>query len=390
MNNLSANKNRTISLCITLLLLGCVIFGAILPVSAASYPKPTNKVADEAGVLSESTIRSIKNTNESLAADVGASIAVCTVKTTGSTPINEYAAALFKEWKLGEGVLLVIATEDDNYYFIQSVGVDKIITNDVLADVRDKYLESDFAAGNIDRGVFKTVTSLSSHLVNGLEDAADSTDEDKTTEDGEEKENKGTTAGGVIVGFFKFILILVLIVVVLFAALFVAAIFNDDAAAIFQFIWQNVILRKQSKTYSMPREYYDDRLYGNAQTRNRPQNRSNANRRPQNLPPRQDQPRLREPQMRNQAPRGNYDQRPPQNRYYNADGTPRRQNQNQYDQYNQYNQYPQNRQGNYRQGQQPQGNYRQAPTQSRPRPQSQQYDGEETRAFTIPGRGQNN
>lgn len=375
---ISTKNLKALRLCVTLLMLGCMIFGAVLPVAAVSYPKPDNKVADEAKVLSESTVRSIQKANQDLT-DVGASIAVCTVKTTGDTKIDEYARGLFKDWKLGEGVLLLIAVDDENYFFVQSVGVDKIITNEVLATVRDSSLEEDFAAGNIDRGVLKTVSRLSMLLVSALENTvSDEGDENTDTdEETDADENKGTTFGSVIVGIFKFILVLVLIVVVLFAALFAAALFNDDCAEIFSNIWQNFILRKgrnSKKTYSMPSEYYDERLYGNrpqnAQRRPNPNN-SNANRRPpqygQNRQP--NRPQSQSGQNRPQNPQYNGQAR--RNQYYNADGTPRqpRSNQNQ-----------QNRQNGYRQNPNDQQNA------------ANQYGaqfGDETRQFTIPGRGQN-
>lgn len=377
------NYRSKLRLCVTLLMLCCIVFTAVIPVSAATYPKPSDKVADEAGVLSENTIRSIKNTNEKLTKDVGAAVAVCTVKTTGDTNIADYASAVFKEWKLGEGVLILIANDDNNYYFVQSVGVEKIITNEVLANVRDTCLEEDFAAGNIDRGVFKAVTRLSSLLVSALEDAVADENTENQGATSTDKSEKGTTFGSVLVGFFKFVLWVALILIILFVALFVAALFNDDAASIFSFVWQNLILRKRNnKAYSMPGDYYDERLYGNGnrgnaqrnaqQRRNPDQHRPNSNRRPP-----QNHGALPSPSNGANGAngnRGNYPQnrqmnqnRQPQNRpsngqtYYNADGTVRRPRQNPNSQYN-HNVNNQN--------------------------QNTQF-GDETRQFIIPGREQN-
>lgn len=376
------NIHNALRLCIILLTLGCMIFGSVQPIAAASYPKPKDKVADEAGVLSEATIRTIKSTNDDLIKDFGVAVAVCTVKTTGETALDVYAQKLFREWKLGEGVLLIIAVDDDDYYLIQSTGVEKIITNDELSKVRDKYLEEDFAAGNIDRGVFKTVSRLSSLLTSGLKDAADTSANEENSE--ENSEGKGTTVGSVIVGFFKVILWIVLILVFLFVALFVGALFNDDCAEIFSFIWQTFILRNSSKKpYSMPNELYDERLYGNRRNNGQHGQRrpnSNGNRRPpQNNQQRQSNyPRLQSGNSNHGGQNSNYPRNNSQrnmqsqnrrDQYYNADGTPRRQRPNPNAQNGgQYNSGTQNVYGS---------GY------------DRNFNSDETRAFTIPGRGYN-
>lgn len=380
---------RHLHLAVTVFLLGCLLLTAALPAFAA-YPKEDHNIADEAKVLSESTIRTIKTTNASLEEDLGVSIAVCTVKTVGNTEIREYAAGLFRDWKLGEGVLLLIAAEDQNYYFIQSTGVEKIITNDVLAEVRNEYLEKDFASGNIDRGVLKTVSRLSSLLVSGFADLASAAEEDESADADSEK---GTTIGSVIIGLFKFVLFVVLFAIAAFVLLFIAALFNDDCAAILQkYVFQ------RGKNTSIQQNYYDERLYGQprrTQNPNQPPRRPNPNaqQRPQNRPnPAQGYNRPANPYAqqgyaqnrpyRQNAARpngylpsgsghgsgygsgygsgsgyghGNANIPAQQNRqttYYNADGSERRAPQRQ----------PQSRQ------------------------QNQQMNGDETRAFTIPTR----
>ena len=175
--------------------------------------------------------------------------------------------------------LLLIAKDDKNYYFVQSVGVESVLTNDVLKSIRDEYLEEDFEAGDINRGVNKCVTKLKNVLTAGIPAAKTS---DNTT-DTANSEPTGTTVGSVIAGFFKAVLWIVLIAVVLLVAFFVLAMYNEDAAALFR----KYILRKPDNR-RMPEEYYDERLYGD------PRRRQNRNRLPQG----QAQPRLRAPEDR--------------------------------------------------------------------------------------------
>lgn len=411
----TVNRNRRdfLKVLAAWVLLAVMILSAALPIAAA-YPKKDGNVADEAGVLSENTIRSLKKNNDTLKADIGVSIALCTVKTTGETSIEEYARGLFKSWNLGDGVLILIAVEDEDYYFIQSKGIEKVITNDVLASVRDNYFEDDFLAGNIDRGVIKTVSNLSTELVSRLKESAkaeaEKAEEEKT--DDSETEGEGTTVGSFIVGVFKFILVLALIALLAFAALFVAALFNDDCAEIMR---TYVFRRGQNRT---PAYNYDERLYGRqsagqqAGQQRRPQQRRPQDPYAQNRQildqrrsnpaynphrtnyggqldpyaqnPRQPQPGVQRgytqnPQngaYRNNSLPAGYNQNGVRT-YYNADGTQRQQNarpvrQQQYAQQ----QYAQNSYS--QQNQRPQQRYRQP-----------EMNGEETRAFTIPGRGNN-
>ena len=63
-----------------------------VPVFAETvYPKPTDYIADDAAILSESTVREIKEKNDTLISEVKAVIAVCIVKTTSGVDIGKYA-----------------------------------------------------------------------------------------------------------------------------------------------------------------------------------------------------------------------------------------------------------------------------------------------------------
>lgn len=319
------NFSRIIACLLVVIMIGAMAIGV-----SAAYPKADEFVADEAGVLSESTIRQIKKTNKELSDDFGVTIAVCTVKTTGDTAIAEYARELFTEWKMGEGVLLLIASDDKNYYLVQSTGIDESITNDDLTLIRDGYLEVDFAAGNIDSGVIKTVSKLASELEAGLEEVPASSTIDKD-EDEEKEKNEGTTFGAVLVTILKVILYIALFALAAFIILFVAAMFNDDAAA----LMQKYVFRR-GKTNPAP-AYYDERLYGNGRApAQRQSQRPAQNGQRQGY---QGNSQQRQGQRPNQNQGSQQVRRPNPNQMYNADGTPRRPRQNQQNGQGNYNDY---------------------------------------------------
>ena len=251
----TSRRSRHCAGLISLIIAAVVVMGTLSPAFAGTYPKAEKYIADEAGVISEVTARTIRNANEELEKNAGAVIAVCTVSTTGDTPIGEYTRAVFHDWKLGESILILIAVDDMNYYFLQSTAIDKILSNEELQSITNDYLEADFVEGNIDTGVMKVCAKLSSVLGSRM----------NTTDEAADGENKGKTFGSVIAGFFKAILWIVLIAVILFVILFVAALFNDDAAAILR---KYVFHSKPQNSVSQIR--YDERLYGR-QTERRPQ-----------------------------------------------------------------------------------------------------------------------
>ncbi len=322
----------------------------LLPVTvaAAKYPKPENFVADDADILSESVINMIRDTNRDLLKDYGMTIAVCTVGTVGGVDIATYAQELYKEWKLGEGVLIVIAKDDKNYYFIPSVGVQDILTNEDFTSVRDNYFEADFNNGSYENAIYKSVPKFENLMISGIqnkkaeEKKAEQAEAEANGEtEGENAEEKGTTVGSVITGFFKFLLWAAIIVAVLIILLFVGALFNDDLAVIFR----KYILRKNDdvRPISTP-DFYDERLYGG---------RPNPNNGQRGRPQEQNQ---RRPNPNGYPQNGNYPNNPygynNQPRGYLGDGRNNRPNPN----YNPNNGYSYNHPQGYPQNNGPYGN----------------------------------
>jgi len=376
------------------ILLFAVMSALALPVFAEiEYPTPTDYIADDAAVLSEQTVKQIKEKNADLASEIKAVIAVCTVKSTNGIEIGKYARSLYSEWKLPTGILIVVASEDKSFFLVPSTGVSEVIDNTALEEVRDQYIEDDFAAGRIDTAIRKAVTQLSILMLREMKQetapaqSGDAPAQTPAATDAAnargDAEEKGTSLGGIIVGILKTILIIALILLALFVILFIAALFNDDVAA----IMQKYIFRR-GRTAQNNNAYYDDRLYGQQS-----QNRSSQNRRPnyngqsysgqgynaqQNRAPRPVRYDANGNPIRTQRPR-------PQQQgqtYYNADGTPRVTNRTQ----RQNPQYPQQgTQQNYYQA----NAQRARQQQNQANAQSRQPQADATRAYTIPGRGNN-
>ncbi len=251
----------------------------IFPVFAA-YPQPVDYISDESGVLSTTTKDALVTANEKLYATRNARIGICIVDSVGDEDIASYARNVFTDWNMSDGVLLVIDRGSKNYFAVQSVDIDKIVTDEVLKDILSNYLEEDFDAGNTDRGVMKTILKLDEFMTANLaatgttvggesESTADTTAE--TDADGKPVTKQSGFVRGIGI-FFKVILWLILIAALAVGGLFVAALFNDTAMSIFR----TYILRKHDAPRYAVGNNYDERLYGQkrpGQQRQNPQRR---------------------------------------------------------------------------------------------------------------------
>lgn len=161
-----ASRPRTLLIWLGLLLLTASLVSPGTA-EAAVIPKATDKfyVNDYADVLTEKTENTLTHYALLLHRETEAQVVLVTVDTTNGTPINEYATQLFNDWGIGSaaknnGLLLLLAIGDDDYWAIQGKGIEGTVTNEKLAAVLQTDLEPDFATGTYSRGAVKTYASL--------------------------------------------------------------------------------------------------------------------------------------------------------------------------------------------------------------------------------------
>ena len=134
---------------------------------AADIPEPTEDfyVYDGANVLTYETEGHIVFCNELLDDACGAQIVFVTVDTVGNESIDDYALALYNDWQIGDarkhnGVLVLLAIDDDDYYALTGTGLDLELSAGILKEYVDEYLEPDFAERDYDEGVRKLFDAL--------------------------------------------------------------------------------------------------------------------------------------------------------------------------------------------------------------------------------------
>ncbi|MGN0681823.1 MAG: TPM domain-containing protein [Candidatus Fimisoma sp.] len=142
-------------------LLVMIIFMAA-PTAFAGIPEKSQSfyVADYANVISQETENYIVEKNGQLENLCGGQIVVVAVDFLDGMDIEDYAYKVFKEWQIGSaeknnGVLLLLAIGEDNYWCMQGKGLESEISSGEIDDMLWEYLEEDFASADYDAGVRK-------------------------------------------------------------------------------------------------------------------------------------------------------------------------------------------------------------------------------------------
>ncbi len=209
----------------TALLCACLVLCLGLPALAAVPERPANKyVLDEAGVLSDKTEREIVKENNELFEECGAEVVVVAVDFLGGEDIRDYAYNLFNDWGIGSsqynnGILLVLAIGEDNYYATSGYGLEDYFDGAKFRGLLDEYLEDDFAKGDYDQGVMK----FFDEVVDEVEDYYDDFEDEYTQQieddfDYEPHYSRGNNGWrnfmGIVSNLVRVVIIMVVIIVI--------------------------------------------------------------------------------------------------------------------------------------------------------------------------------
>lgn len=151
--------------------LAAFIMAIVLALALVSRPMTATAslqelISDEAGILSKDTRDHIFSRNRNLEVNChGAQIAVVTLNTVGSGPIEEYAQRRFEKLEISRskennGVLLLVAIEDKDYYIVAGSGLSSVFTTETLSSIVRNHLEPDFGKGEYEAAVKSAFAKL--------------------------------------------------------------------------------------------------------------------------------------------------------------------------------------------------------------------------------------
>ena len=131
-------------------------------------PDPIGYVSDHAQVLSAEEKERIRSVCQDLERKTGIEMVVVTVSSITPFPsANEYATALYEQWKIGSlqqehGVMVVVAVQERQAAITLGRRMMPIITPEVRSQVGSTYLVPAIQLGHFGDGLNRTVVALAS------------------------------------------------------------------------------------------------------------------------------------------------------------------------------------------------------------------------------------
>ena len=164
------------------LALMCLLLAAAPALAINVVQNPGYYASDFASVLSGEVKNHIEVNAKALDNATGAQIVFVTLRTVQPYTTEDYANALFNNWKIGDatknnGVLVLLAISDQDYFVQQGTGLERNLPSSELSNIVNDDLEPDFANGNYSAASTKTFDALFEKLVKiyGLNLALDTT-----------------------------------------------------------------------------------------------------------------------------------------------------------------------------------------------------------------------
>ncbi len=127
---------------------------------AQDLPVPQTHVADHANLIDPQNEAALDAILAELERKTTAQVVVLTIKTTGDTPIEQYALAVAERWQLGQkgkdnGLLVVVASADRKYRFETGYGLEGIVPDSYCGSVGRKYFVPAFKRGRYGEGIYQ-------------------------------------------------------------------------------------------------------------------------------------------------------------------------------------------------------------------------------------------
>ncbi len=141
-----------------------VLFASII-VFAVDVPYLTGRVTDNAQILSDETRQSITERLKAHEDKTTNQIAVLTIPTLNGEGIEEYAVAVFNEWKLGQkgkdnGILVVVSPNDRRMRIEVGYGLEGTMPDGVAGSIIRNVITPHFKNNDYNKGIDEGVNAI--------------------------------------------------------------------------------------------------------------------------------------------------------------------------------------------------------------------------------------
>jgi uncharacterized membrane protein YgcG len=204
--------NRVLAVIVAALVIAACVFLGLRSGPAAQTDD--FYVADDAGVLSRSTIDYIVSQNRVLGAQTGARFFIVTTDSTGMADTEEYAYRVADEWQLQETDLLLVAVpETYKFWFIAGWNWEDALYDGADSRLLETYLAPDFDRGQYDAAIRTFFDATCAHLVNSVNN--NTVTQYPALGDSYYYEGGflGVTGFGGVIGLFGFFFVIVIVII---------------------------------------------------------------------------------------------------------------------------------------------------------------------------------
>ena len=166
MKNNSFSNRVKIILVLAIALLVALIANTIF--ASEKYPSPRGAVNDFANVIDQDNAVKIEALSREVLQKTGTAVVVVTVPTIREgEETSLYANGLYKAWGIGKkgedkGLLIFLTVKERKYWIETGYGVEGILPDGLVGEIRDKYLKPQLQAGNYGDAFYDTVSAFSS------------------------------------------------------------------------------------------------------------------------------------------------------------------------------------------------------------------------------------
>jgi uncharacterized protein len=147
-----------------------VVLACGLLFAAEKYPQPRGAVNDFANVIDQGSAAKMEALAREVLQKTGTAVVVVTVPTIGENEETSlYVNGLYKAWGIGKkgedkGVLIFLTVKERKIRIETGYGVEGILPDGLVGEIRDKYLKPQLQAGNYGQAFYDTMYVLSSYI----------------------------------------------------------------------------------------------------------------------------------------------------------------------------------------------------------------------------------
>ncbi len=138
--------------------------------AADKYPSPRGAVNDFANIIDQDNAAKMEALAREVLQKTGTAVVVVTVPSIGEgEETNLYANGLYKAWGIGKkgedkGLLIFLTVKERKYRIETGYGVEGILPDGLVGEIRDKYLKPQLKAGNYGKALYDTMYAFAAYI----------------------------------------------------------------------------------------------------------------------------------------------------------------------------------------------------------------------------------